>query len=359
MRTTSSALALVAVLLLTASSWPGGAGRASAFLGSPLRVKPLIEAADTILLGDVVSVTPDGQAICTLGDSDYTRPVLEARLRVQAVPKGEAPAEEVTIRFPSNDLLVLPIEFESMAEGDHCLAFLKTVAPGTYEFASLAHGKVLVSAEEPERLPSGTPERAVEEVLIASLEGPDPQVVVSCIRLLPEIGGDAARDALWKLAQRRDETDRAVRGYALASLLQLDYVPAAEEAAEFLKEPTWSRRVEGAKGRILQGFRETRNPGFIPQLRLLSAPDDPRARENAVYALREMRDPSSIPWLVQALDDSSPEVRHLAMMGLADALGRGGEWTIDVPGFKERGDELIAKWKQWWREEGMKKYAAP
>jgi hypothetical protein len=137
----------------------------------------------------------------------------------------------------------------------------------------------------------------------------------------------------------------------------MQYAPAGEEAVDFLKEPAWSPEVGNAKGRVRAAFSFVRNPEFAPQLRLLSAPDDPALRANAVRDLRRMRDPSNVPWFVQALDDSSPEARYQAMMGLAETVGlTGHEWTTGVDSFEERGDELIAKWKQWWRDEGMKKY---
>jgi hypothetical protein len=121
--------------------------------------------------------------------------------------------------------------------------------------------------------------------------------------------------------------------------------------------PAWSPEAKRAKAHVGRAFRATRNPEFVPQLRLLSAPDDPVLRADAVSALREMRDPSNIPWLVQALDDSSPEVRYQAMMGLAETVGlTGHESTAGVDSFEERGGELIAKWKDWWRDEGRGKY---
>jgi hypothetical protein len=251
---------------------------------------------------------------------------------------------------------MFPGLFESVSRGDHCIAFLKTITPGTYEFATREYGKILVSAGRHELSPSDTPERAVEKLLIASLDNANPEVVIVSVQQLARIGGEASRDPLWRLAQRRDASDAAIRGEALASLLSLEYVPAGEEAVKYLKEPSWSSHVDSAKSRARVAFRAVRSPEFIPQLRLLSAPDDPVLRANAVSVLRGMRDPSSIPWLVQALDDGSPEVRYQAMMGLAETLGRGPGWTIGTDGFGEHGDELIAKWKEWWREDGISKY---
>jgi len=347
--------AIPVVLLLTL----GQGAFAQVYAGSPMLVKRVLVAADTVLFGEVIAVKPLGERQYSSLNQTFSLPTFEADFRVELVIKGEEVQKEAKVEFFSSDRPRF-FPFESLTVGEHCIVFLKKPAQGNFQFASESKSKILVSATLPADLPAGPPEQVIEKILIGSLNDPDRKVVLSCMPPLVEIGGDASRDPLWKLAQKKDLNDEAIRGEALAFLLYLQYKPALGEALKFLKEPTLSAEGQGAKMFMLSAIGQLRNPELAPEVQPLLASEDARVRLLAAMALRGMRAKSSVPYLVGALDDKDSEVRYQAMMGLAAALNRrGGGWTANADVFAQNEDQYISKWKEWWKTEGMKEFMPP
>lgn len=80
-------------------------------------------------------------------------------------------------------------------------------------------------------------------------------------------------------------------------------------------------------------------------------------RRAAAHALRGICDPSSVRFLVSALDNSDRDVQYDAMMGLA-ALE---DFPADRPAparniFNEASARYLDAWKTWWTKTGKQKY---
>jgi hypothetical protein len=84
-------------------------------------------------------------------------------------------------------------------------------------------------------------------------------------------------------------------------------------------------------------------------------------RQNAAYAVRQMHDPSSVPYLIRLLGDSSSETRIQAIRGIQEIVKPGVAGDSWVPGIREDGtkvseEEVIARWQSWWQSEGKAEY---
>jgi hypothetical protein len=112
-----------------------------------------------------------------------------------------------------------------------------------------------------------------------------------------------------------------------------------------------------AKGAICRAVADLRDPKFLRDVQLLAAPDDVRLHQAAMQALRAMRSKSSVPYLIEALDDKDRLVRYLSVMGLAETLGRGEGWAPSVDVFGQDEQAYLTRWKNWWNDEGMRLYA--
>src|SRR5262249_47342262 len=84
-------------------------------------------------------------------------------------------------------------------------------------------------------------------------------------------------------------------------------------------------------------------------------------RESAAYAVRHLHDFSSVRYLIRLIDDISEETRIQAIRGLQELLRPGVEGYGWIPGTPLNGrevteEEVIARWRAWWQEEGESKY---
>jgi hypothetical protein len=88
----------------------------------------------------------------------------------------------------------------------------------------------------------------------------------------------------------------------------------------------------------------------LPALNKLLIDPIPAFHAPAAYALRVMADPSSIPYLVQALDDKSQDVRYLSATALAIIAHEPDKFpSVDL--YKEKEAELIPYWKSWYQNQ--------
>ena len=97
--------------------------------------------------------------------------------------------------------------------------------------------------------------------------------------------------------------------------------------------------------RIAIGAYATR--AALPALHGLVLHKDPTLRTEVARALRRLRRPESLKYLVTLLDDAVFETRYHAVMGLAEIRGKSLEWApaMTDPAAVER---AVALWKGWW-----------
>jgi hypothetical protein len=334
---------------------------AAAFPVPAFSLRSLLAKAPVILEGDVTEVKAQGERKLIANGREYALPLMEANFKTAAVLKGPPGGDHVRIVFATNSPEAkYPGLFETLAPGDHCLVFLRKSALETYEFATPEHGKVIVAPRHAPLSPEQSVEARIEELLVGSLSSEDRSVVIGCIGLLPEVGGERAREALISLLGQAAAKDPPMRGRTLAALMSLGWPPAVEAAADFLRTPAWSPEHEFSKALVRRAFVNLHDPKFAPQLELLLAPDDPVLRRDCAMSLRTMRAESSIPFFVWALDDRDSEVRYQALMGLAETLGRyDGEWAASWEKFRQDEERYISLWKGWWRNEGLAEFGSP
>jgi hypothetical protein len=99
----------------------------------------------------------------------------------------------------------------------------------------------------------------------------------------------------------------------------------------------------------------------LPLLLRFTLSENRSLRQGAAYAVRQMHDPSGIPYLVRLLDDRSADTRIQALRGIQEIVRPGVEGEGWVPGNREDGtqvteEEAIARWRSWWQSEGKAKY---
>ena len=154
------------------------------------------------------------------------------------------------------------------------------------------------------------------------------------------IAQSALRDVL-------DQGDDRLRLLAAGALLAGDDVSALPFVEIVLLQTppdSWANFLGG----VQSGLRKVRNQAAIPMLTRLLARGNTDTRRAAADALRFMRSPATIDAFVAALDDTDVEVRHSAVLGLAETTGQ-LQWGPSIPAFAADPDRYISYWKEWAR----------
>lgn len=83
----------------------------------------------------------------------------------------------------------------------------------------------------------------------------------------------------------------------------------------------------------------------------------PMIRFLAMDAIRKLRAPRTMPFLVAQLDSSDRNVRYDALITLAEITDKGGDFGPTMATFEKDPAKYVNRWKQWWTEEGARRYA--
>jgi hypothetical protein len=138
--------------------------------------------------------------------------------------------------------------------------------------------------------------------------------------------------------------------WAIAVLLRTKSTGALERLASFLKSyhgddgVIWKANIDSdlSQMRDIQSLRileELTNSRFTP------------VRLGAVEALRGIKSPKSARALFRRLDDPDRTIQYLAVISLAEILGKyEGDYAPTMPAFEKDPRKYITLWKQWWAE---------
>ncbi len=147
-----------------------------------------------------------------------------------------------------------------------------------------------------------------------------------------------------------------MRGKTLAALIRLGDVSALADAIAHVEAiPTTAPDAEQwGVGLIAAELYHVKSPEAVPALLQAARSKHKLLREEAVYALRQMRRKETVPALVEALSDTDADVRYQALMGLWETVGKNGSvrGAPSRPLFDENPESHLKMWKDWWVREG-------
>ena len=104
----------------------------------------------------------------------------------------------------------------------------------------------------------------------------------------------------------------------------------------------------------LTGCQPASSPGDTIYDRLQH--EDPKVRANAIRKALATRNSQSIPFLIDRLSDSEPQVRMFAGSALKGMTDKDFGWKPYKPRDDRR--EAIEKWRQWWTDQAAKREPA-
>jgi PBS lyase HEAT-like repeat len=162
--------------------------------------------------------------------------------------------------------------------------------------------------------------------------------------------------ALWPVAQN-DSTPLVERLHALTTLLENpkpEYVALVRRLAE--TEPDAVKLHPREAYKLGGAFIHVKDQQTLGDLIAIAQGPVETWHYGALYALRNLQDPQSVPALVKALDDPDREAEYQALITLALMTHKGGEYGPGIGPFDADPAKYIDLWKQWWETEGRSAY---
>lgn len=316
-------------------------------------VRPVFEASDLVCNCSVKSLSIIAQQ--PIPQSSVIRKRIQATVEIQDVYKSSSSAAGPILLQFKLDTPSSSAAQPALAPGETAILFLKSTGPNLYEFTDPFLG-VTPFHTAPPRETSGTGMAKLESALTLTLQHSNRDDILNALRLLQ--GFDTlSQDSLDAIGTLTASQDPELALGALAVLLK-DGTPAA---AEKLK-----RWLESYKGNaqpislvsIATELADVRDVRAIPAMEVLTSSRYSAVRRGALQSLRKMRNVRSAPAIAQRLDDSDQAIQYLAVITLAEVLGKyDGDYGPSKYLFDKRPQYYITLWKRWWADEGSRLYA--
>jgi hypothetical protein len=311
----------------------------------------MIKNSTLIVRGQVLRDNDDNRGIGPLEQKHLSD------VRVERVYKGTAPS---VIRVGWKETVYCPgARLDKNAYG---LFFLR---PGGSEFllVSEEYGKLTVSRwQDDSRSPD--PSVAIERDFKRAIQNEGGGQRIEDVSLLGSLRRPMSTAELHALLPTKDEVLESTVHLALLKLHDYSKLEAAGKLVETVESRSFilPRQMSASlRSNIGLEIMRIEDPRQLRVLQRFTQSSSSWLRQNAAYAVRHLHDFSSVRYLIRLLDDPSDETRIQAIRGLAELLKPGVEGHGWIPGTPQNGrnlteEEVIARWKAWWKAEGEPKY---
>lgn len=324
---------MLAVLALSAVAQPEIAP-----LPGEQAIRPLFEGADLVCFCSVQSVEALGSGAATSSDGREPR-TMAAAIQVRNIYKSStANLVSATIQFEEGQLW----------NGEMAILFLKSTSSGAYALADPFIGSTPFSSMPTTSRNSGLP--GLESSLADLLQLPGRDDQINAMKLLQGLDVLDA-DTSPRLILLSDSKDPEIALSALAVLLKGKNPADVSRLRAYLAGyPSDSGPI--AVTSIGTELGQIRDRAALLDLEALTDSKLISIRIGSMQALRAMRNMQSAQALVGRLDDPDGYVRYLAIISLAEIVGRYGDYAPNMHLFDQNPEYYVGLWRTWWKEEG-------
>jgi HEAT repeat protein len=308
-----------------------------------LNVPSLVTGSDLIVVGTVVSLRDGGATSITfVGGSVLGRLVL-CEVDVDSVLKGTTEGRRISFRYA---LPNEPIGYSGIALGYQIL-FLKK-ANSEYSLASPYHPSLpAVSASGAEEGDELAKIAALLGSVLQSVPAPLGQKQMA-LYALSTIHTTGSTDLLRRALEQRDPV---LRLNAAGFLLLRNDLAGMETAEQALAHPG------GLPGNLLHNLdyaiaEGVKSQDAVPMLSRMAHAKELETRRAAASALRHTGAKSALAPLAYLLNDNDLQVRHEAIVGLADITGD-LDWGPNLDLFQSQEQQYLKHWRDWASANGL------
>jgi hypothetical protein len=319
----------------------------------------LVSKSDIICKGEILQVDKIGESEERARDDGRLLGKINTKValvRIDRILKGNETRETIKVKFEDVFAgVILPRMM--LKKGEYVLLFLKREGERyglTFNYYGKFRAKIPVSRKQLQIGAKGSnPSALVQQELLNSLSDEDSNIILPSLIGLEGLKSKAAITHIEKLL---NSNDYAVKGQALSTLTNIGSIDHIAEAISYIDEQPTTKKEEWYKKEIIFSLRTIRDVRAVPKLNTLLKHQNALVRMNAVESLESIKSPSSIPFLVDCLDDSYVKVRYHCMMGLAMILEKHGDFAPAYKLFLEDESKPISLWKAWWQNEGKAEF---
>lgn len=322
----------------------------------PVDIETAFAGFDLVCASRIVSVTalsPEDATDATGALTPVDYDVLHADAWCY---KGAIPSGQFVLRIHQKDRA----QGRPVVGGSYYLGYYKTAAGGvlvgdlTIDIPPLAF-----PAPHPSGSPGAVGLQQLQMDAMAIAQGPDLNLSRAALEFLTRFKhlDPSLQSALLELGNRQDPDTR------LLSLIALFNVRGIPNRPALLHRLALLLNAPGMDPDIFPGMFEAESVigkstiADFAALKELVKCRYPMIRFAAIEAIREFRAPRTMPFLVELLDSPDVDVRYDALITLAEISGKGGDFEPLDAQFKANPAKYTALWKQWWRDDGSRRYA--
>ena len=240
-----------------------------------------------------------------------------------------------------------------LAKGESALLFVVKNATNTYEFADPFIGVVqFVSLPNQE----GSPSLLKLQNVLASLAREDgSKDQLNALQVL--LGFQHITQTTISVVTPLSESpDPNIALTAIGILLRTKSATSVQRLQRYLAAHT-SETEPLALYVIGPELSEIRSEEALAVLELLSQSKFRPVKSGAMDAIRGIKSPKSIPFLMAKLSDPDKDVQYVALISAAEILGKYEDnFAPSMYLFDQKPQYYLGLWKQWWTEEGSRFY---
>lgn len=312
-----------------------------------LRVRPVFEKSDLVCNCFVESLTLAGER--TIQGSTLVRRRMRAKVTIQDIYKTMQPRPRTIVVEFEQYWPATRVAEPGLWKGETALLFLKVRNPGIFEFTDRFLGATPFRSLPKQSGNLGL--LKLEAALITVVLQGDREESIQALHLLH--GFDRlGPNTMSKLAPLSKSKDTEIAFGAIAVLLRTKSPGALERLISYLNSyegddgPIWLASID-------TDLAQVRDAGSLPLLEGLSDSKYRPIRRGAMDALRGIKSPKSAPTLVRRLDDTDSTIQYVAVISLAEILGKyEGDYAPGMPTFEKDPRKYTDLWKKWWAEHG-------
>jgi hypothetical protein len=285
-----------------------------------LHVTELYQQSDIVVVGQIQSVSIQEATIIDWYGSRIRGRVMRATLLIDKVIKGSPQSASLSCEFFQPDEFM---GFKSIPKGQYGMFFLKGSPSSDVASVTSPYYPYIIALPDPiETKEVGLSRVAQELALVLNSSKTTLDQKISCIKAMETIESASVSTLLEDAFQRLD--GQLKLGIASA-LIKRGNIATLEYAVNILLTPSQSMDRNQLLQLALSIEDGVRDPDSLPQLVRLLGVREAQFRRPIAEAIRLTKSQSAISPLSSLLVDTDPEIRYIAVIGLAEITGK-YEW---------------------------------